>query len=180
MEVSMQLNPSEAAKAQFEKIWAEKKSEDEKVNAIVWAAVCINAGLGVIPVGINIWTFLGVTGVMIVWLGKIYGLDITNEKAAKLIRQIFLSVGMGFFMTTLGLKFFAEVLKGAGIITMGGTTVAGMALDAVLMGAITYAIGFTTKEMFKKDKTMSKEEIKNQFKRSFEEGKQKVRQRKGN
>ena len=81
-------------------------------------------------------------------------------------------------MTILGLKFGAEVLKVSGVFAAGGPTFAGMALDGVLMGAITYALGFTSKEMFKRSKKMSSEEIRSYFKKSFEEGKQKVKQRK--
>lgn len=174
----MSLDPREAARQKFEQVLQEKKGTDEQANAIVWSAVALNAGLGLVPLGINVWTFIAVSTVMIAWLGRVYGQTLTNEKAGQLMKQIFYSVGMMFFMTTLGLKFFAEVLKGAGIITMGGTTAVGMALDAVLMGAITYALGFTSKEMFKKNQQMSSTEIKDFFKKSFAEGKQKVKERK--
>ena len=54
---------------------------------------------------------------------------------------------MGFTWATLalGMKFFSEVLKGVGVITLGGATAAGMALDAVLCGVVTYELGYTTK-----------------------------------
>lgn len=174
----MTLDPRELAKQKFEQILTEQKNANERANEIIWAAVSINAGLGFVPLGINFWTFIGVSTVMVIWLGSAYGLHLSEEGASQIIKQIFSSVGAMFFMTTLGLKFFAEVLKGAGVITMGGTTVAGMALDAILCGAVTYAIGFTSKEMFKRNQKMSSTEIRNFFKQSFEEGKQKVKETK--
>ena len=85
----MSLDPREAARQKFEQILGEKREADEKSNHIVWAAVAINSGLGLLPVGINIWTFIGVSTVMIIWLGRVYDQTLTNESAGKLIRQIF-------------------------------------------------------------------------------------------
>jgi flagellar biosynthesis protein FlhB len=58
---------------------------------------------------------------------------------------------------------------------MGGTTLVGMALDAVLCGGISYAIGYTAKDYFVKGCKMSKSEMRESFKQKFEEGKAKVR-----
>jgi len=171
----MSADPKAVARQRFEQILKDKKSADEKADAVVWAAIAINTGLGAVPLGINMWTFMGVTSVMVTFLGGIYGHHLTSEGAGKLIKTIFASVGAMFFMFTLGIKFFAEVLKGAGIITMGGATVAGMALDAVLCGAVTFALGFTTKDYFKRGQQMSKEELGDKFKTLFEEGKKQVR-----
>ena len=172
----MSLDPKEVAAMKFKQVLEGKKDIDDKANAIVWAATTINAGLGVAPFGINFYTFIGVTTVMVVWLGSIYGQKLTNERASQIIKQIFYSVGAMFFMTTLGLKVAAELLKVFGVVALGGVTLAGMALDAVLMGAITYAIGFTSKEMFKKNQKLSSSEIKNIFKDKLKEGKQKVKE----
>jgi uncharacterized protein (DUF697 family) len=116
---------------------------------------------------------------LVIYLGAIYGHHISNEGAGKIIRQIFASVGATTITLTLGIKFFAEVLKGVGVITMGGATVAGMALDAVLGGAVTYAIGYTTKEYFRRDRVMSKDAMKQEFDRAFDEGKTKIRHQQG-
>lgn len=85
---------------------------------------------------------------MVVFLGGTCDYDVSHEDAGKLIRQIFGAVGWTWMASVLGLKFFAEVLKGAGVITMGGATPVGMALDAALAGAVTYALGYTTKDYF--------------------------------
>lgn len=157
---------------------ATKQDRDEKADAAIWAAVLVNAGLGAVPLGLNVWTFIGVTTALVAALGAMYGHSLSHEGAGKILKHIFVSVGATTMAFTLGLKFFAEVLKGAGIITMGGATVAGMALDAVLSGAVTYAVGYTSKEFFKRDQKMPKEDIKRFFDAAFEEGKGKVRDQK--
>lgn len=170
----MEMDPREVARKKFEQAIQGKKERDEKADAIIWVAVLINSGLGVVPLGINVWTFVGVASVMVVWLGGVYDCHVTNDGAAKIIRQLFTSAGLMFVMFTFGMKFFAEVLKGAGVITMGGTTLAGMALDAVLSGAVTYALGFTAKEYFKRNQKMTQSEMHDMFHAKFAEGKRKV------
>jgi uncharacterized protein (DUF697 family) len=170
----MQLDPREYARKKFEAVVNGTMSRDEKANALIWAAVTINAGLGAVPFGINIWTFIGVVSVLVVFLGGVYGHHLSNDGAAKIVKHIFTSVGATFFMLTMGLKFFVEVLKGVGVIGIGGPTAVGMALDAALCGAVTYALGYTSKEFFKQNKQMSPEEIKAKFKAFYAEGKSKV------
>lgn len=175
----MSADPREIARERIESALRDKESRAEKAAAAIWAAVLINAGLGAVPLGINIWTFIGVSTVMVVALGQIHGYHLSNEGAGELIKEIFKAAGFQFLALGLGLKFFAEVLKGAGVITMGGATVAGMALDAVLCGAVTYALGYTTKAYFEKNRVMSKDELRQQFMSSYEEGKDKVKASKG-
>jgi uncharacterized protein (DUF697 family) len=172
----MSIDPRELAKRKFEEVIKGKKDKDEKADAIIWAAVTINAGLGFVPLGINIWAFLGVCAVMVTWLGTTYGYHLSHDEAAKLIRQIILSVGLSGAILTIGIKFFAEVLKGVGVFSLGGPTLVGMALDAVLCGGTTYAIGFTSKDYFKKNKQMTKDQMKQAFQSYFKEGKSKVKE----
>lgn len=170
----MSLNPNEVIRKKLSEATQGKKEKDERADAIIWAAVAINAGMGAVPFGINAWTFVGVNTVMVTCIAATYGHHLTNEGAGKVIRHIFTSVGLTFMMFTLGMKFFAEVLKGAGVITMGGATVAGMALDATLCGGVTYALGFTSKDYFKKDQKLSSQEIEALFKQRLAEGKAKM------
>jgi uncharacterized protein (DUF697 family) len=158
---------------------AARQSSDpnDQADNIVWAAVAANAGLGVLPFGINIWTFILANTLMVSMLGRVYGYTTSKEQAGALIKTLFGAVGFTFLATTLGLKFFAEVLKGLGVITMGGATVGGMALDAILAGGITFAIGFTSKEYFAKGRTMSKQALRDAFRRNFEQGKSQMRQK---
>jgi hypothetical protein len=73
----MSLDPRELARKKFteaaEAAIKEKKSVSDKADAIIWAAVTVNAGLGAVPFGINNWTFIGVNTAMVVWLGTTYG-----------------------------------------------------------------------------------------------------------
>ena len=162
-------------RAKLEAAASEKKNREGKVDAVIWSAVLINAGLGFVPLGINVWTFMGINATMVVVLAGLYGQIMSKDAAAQLIKQIFAAVGWTWVASTLGLKFCAEVLKGAGVITMGGTTVAGMAIDAALCGGITYALGYTVKVQLDKNMKLSKSEIKNIFKEKFQEGKEKVK-----
>ena len=50
-----------------------------------------------------------------------------------------------------------------------------MALDAGLAGAITFALGYTSKEYFKKNKQLSKEEMRKHFKDFLKEGKEQIK-----
>lgn len=164
------MSLEEQLREKLEAAVKDKKGKDEKAEAAIWAAVLVNGGLGVVPVGINIWTFVVVNAVMVGVLGKIYEYYITHEEAGKLILHIFTSVGLTWMVITLGVKFGAEVLK----ITAIGT-LPGMALDAVLCGAVTYALGFTSKNFFAKGRDMSAKEIREVFKKMFEEGKEKIK-----
>lgn len=171
----MSLDPRELARQRIDQAVATRKHRDEKADAAIWAAVVVNAGLGFVPLAINIWTFLGVTTVLAISLGAIYGHHVSNEGAGKILRNILTSVRTTTLALAIGMKFFVEVLKGVGVITMGGTTLAGMALDAALCGAVTYAVGYTSKEYFKRDQVMSKDQIRTEFERAFAEGKQRMK-----
>lgn len=171
------MNPEEMLRKKFEEELGKAKDKGDKADGVIWVAVLANAGMGAVPLGINMWTFAGVNTLMVVFLGGIYEYHLSQEDAGKLVKQIFSAVGWTWMASTLGLKFFAEVLKGAGIITMGGTTLAGMALDATLCGAVTYALGYTAKDYFARGKKMSVSELEKTFKSNFKEGKQKVKNR---
>ena len=156
-----------------------KEGREEQSLAIIWTAVLINAGLGVVPFGVNIWSFVLVSTLMIVFLGRAYGYEMNNADAAKVLKQIFLSIGFTLAATTIGLKFFAEVLKGAGVITMGGATAAGMALDAALAGAVTYALGFTSRAYFESDRRATKAQLRREFGERLQEGKAQLKKNTG-
>jgi uncharacterized protein (DUF697 family) len=145
-----------------------------KAEAIIWMNVVANAGMGAVPLGINTWTFIGANTAMIVALGHLYGYTLTKERAGALLRQMFSAVGLTWAASILGMKFFAEILKGAGVITMGGATVGGMALDAVLCGAISYAIGYTSKMYFVNGCSLTSHQMSAEFKKQFAEGKTRV------
>lgn len=169
------VNPSEIAKKKIDEAIKNGKTRDEQANKAIWAATLICAGMGAVPFGINIWAFSGVAVTMVIALSAIYEQKLSKESAARLIKQVFTAVGWTWFASVLGLKFFAEVLKGIGVITIGGTTVAGMILDAVLGGAVCFALGYTVKEYLKKNGSMTKKQMKDLFKAQFEKGKTEIK-----
>jgi uncharacterized protein (DUF697 family) len=171
----MKMTEQEWIRERLEQAAGEARSRDEKAKKVIAAAIAINAGLGVVPFGINVWTFVGVTSAAVAMVGSIYGYHYSNEDAARLLRQIMVAAGSSTAMFALGLKFFAEVMKGAGVITMGGATAAGMALDAALAGAVTYAIGFTAKTYFEQGRKLDEAALRAEFKRRLREGKAQAR-----
>jgi hypothetical protein len=48
------------------------KSRDDKAEAIIWANVLFNVGMGGIPLGIDLWTFAGANVTTIIALGHLY------------------------------------------------------------------------------------------------------------
>jgi uncharacterized protein (DUF697 family) len=153
-------------------IWCPGSTTRPAIQAekIIWAAVALSAGMGAVPFGINIGFFLAVSAGLVVYLGELYGFVYTKREAAALVVQLFKSCGWTWTASTFGLKFMAEVLKGAGVITMGGATPIGMALDAVLSGAITYAIGFTTLRYLERNRELPAEAMRSEFRSRFQEG----------
>ncbi|MBT3070483.1 YcjF family protein [Rhodomicrobium sp. Az07] len=152
------------------------KELEPKAEAIIWANTIVNAGLGVAPVGINILTFIAANTTMIISLGHIYGYTLSREQAGSLIKQIFMAAGMVWAMGVLGMKLFLEIVKVAGIATAGTATAVGMALDGVLCGGLSYALGYTSKMYFVKDCKLTTKEMSAEFKIRFEEGRRKARE----
>jgi uncharacterized protein (DUF697 family) len=149
---------------------------DSKAQKAIWAAVALSAGMGVVPFGINLAWFFAVATGLIVYLGELYGYTYTKREAAALLGQLFKSCGWTWSAYMFGMKFMAEALKGAGIITMGGATPVGMALDATLSGSITYAVGFTTLKYLEQNSELSPAEMRREFRARIEEGKDRVQE----
>jgi uncharacterized protein (DUF697 family) len=152
------------------------EDKDGKARRAVLAAVALSAGMGVVPFGINIAWFFAVSTGLIVYLGELYGYTYTKRQAAALLTQLFKSSGWTWAAYMFGLKFMAEALKGAGIITMGGATPVGMALDATLAGSVTYAVGFTTLKYLEQNQDISAADMRREFRARFAEGKDHVQE----
>jgi uncharacterized protein (DUF697 family) len=170
------MNPEELY-AKLDEAAKRAKSRDGKAEAIIWANVLLNTGVAAVPFGINIWPFIGSNVTCIIALGHVYGFTTNREQAGALIRQIFSAAGMtrgGNFLIT---KFFFEVFKiafPAGWIPLAPFMVAGTALDALLLGAVSYALGYTAKTHFSRGCTLEKAEMRKEFRTRLEEGKAKV------
>ena len=63
---------------------------------------------------------------------------------------------------------------GQGVFSLGGPTIIGMVHDAVLDGAISYALGYTAKTSFSRACTLEKAEMRREFRTRFAEGKAKT------
>jgi uncharacterized protein (DUF697 family) len=133
-------------------------------------------GMGAVPFGINIGWFFAVSTGLIIYLGELYGYTYTKREAASLLKQFLQTSGWAWGAYVFGTKFMAEVLKGAGIITMGGATPVGMALDAILCGGITYAVGYTTLKYFEKNQELPAIEMRHEFRMRFAEGKERAQE----
>lgn len=149
---------------------------DSKAQKAIWAAVALAAGMGVVPFGINIAWFFAVSTGLITYLGELYGYTYTKREAAALLKQVFKSCGWSWGAYMFGMKFMAEALKGAGVITMGGATPVGMVLDATLAGSVTYAVGFTTVKYLEENNELSAADMRREFRARLEEGKDRVRE----
>jgi uncharacterized protein (DUF697 family) len=162
----MFLNEDEIRK-QFENAIKGIQGKDAQANAVIAAAIAINAGIGIMPFGINITVLMLVCAVMLTVIGSIYGYLVNLDEGAKLAKQIILSAGWVYAANILGWKIIAEIAKIGGVATAGTVTGIAMGVDAVLFGALTYAIGYTSKQYFAKDRMMSDREMGNLFKQFF-------------
>ncbi len=152
------------------------EDKDRKAHNAILAATALSAGMGAVPFGINIAWFFAVSTGLIIYLGELYGYTYTKREAAALLKHLFKSCGWSWGAYAFGWKFMAEALKGAGIITIGGATPVGMALDAILAGGVTYAVGFTTVKYLEQDQNVSATEVRLEFRARLEEGKNRVRE----
>jgi uncharacterized protein (DUF697 family) len=153
------------------------KSRNDKAEAIIWANVLFTTGLAAVPFGINVWPFVGSNVACIIGLGHLYGFNTDREQAGALMWQIFTAGSWTSSGSFLIVKFFSEVLKitfPLGWIPLTPFMVAGIALDALLQGAVSYALGYTAKTYFSRGCTLEKAEMRKEFGARLEEGKAKV------
>jgi uncharacterized protein (DUF697 family) len=164
----------EYVEKQIQKALDGKLTQDEKAGAIIVACITINAGMGLAPFGVNILSFMAVSSVMVASIAQVYERFISFESAAEVVKKILFSAGWVYAANVLGWKVIIEIAKVAGIATAGAVTGVAMAVDAVLFSAVTYAIGYTSKEYFKKDGKMSDEALGKLFKKMVKEGKKRA------
>jgi uncharacterized protein (DUF697 family) len=130
------------------------KSRDKAADKTIQTAIYTNAAMGVVPFGVNFALFVGTSAIMVMALGNNYGYTMNKEQAAALVKQMFMAAGFTFGGLVIGSKVGAEFLKVTGL-----GTLAGMALDAVLAGSVTYALGYTAKTYFEKGCQLDKAEM---------------------
>jgi uncharacterized protein (DUF697 family) len=174
----LQVNPELQAflKKQAEQGKAKADERDASAEKVIWTNVLVNAGMGLAPVGINVLTFVAANVTMIVALGHIYGYTLNREQAGGLIRQMLMSVGVTWAIAALGYKLLVEIIKVAGIATLGVVTAVAMGLDGVLCGALSYALGYTAMTYFKKGCELDKKAMGEAVRSYFAQGKSKVKE----
>jgi uncharacterized protein (DUF697 family) len=155
------------------------ESRNDKAELIICANVLFNAGMGVVPFGIDMWLFVGANVAAIIALGYLYGFTKNREQRKTLIKQIFSAGCITYAASFLGIRLFSEALQGEGLFDLGGPMIIGMALDVILSGAVSYAVGYTAKVYFFRGCTLEKAEMRKEFHpriecfERFEEGKTK-------
>jgi len=108
---------------------------------------------------------------MIIFIGRADGYLWDKDKAKGLLFQILKGMGLSTGLLLAGGKFINDALK-----LTGFGTIPAMAADAVLCGAVTYAVGYTTELYFKQNGEMSKAALKAAFKEQFREARQRMKE----
>jgi uncharacterized protein (DUF697 family) len=158
-------------KRQFEKAIKGKESKGEQADAVVFVSVGLSSAMGFAPFGLNILVWLALNAGMLAFLGQIYGYFVSLEDAGKLVQRILLSGGFTYAISILGFKIVNELVKVLGVTTAGAATAVAMGVDGVLLGALTFAIGFTGKDYFASGKGLTDKQIASKFKDFFKKGK---------
>jgi uncharacterized protein (DUF697 family) len=153
---------------------AKEVNPQARAEAAIWAAVLLNVGMGVAPFGVDIAWFFAVLAGLIVVLGEQYGFVYSKQEAGQLVKEMFKILNFSWAAIGFGLTFMGEALKGVGVLSMGGVTPAGMALNGVLAGAVTYAAGYTVKKFLENNRSMSAEQMRTEFRQRFAEGRVKA------
>lgn len=145
------------------------RTPDEKADLAIKAMVGTVVGTAFIPVKIPFALSAPAIGAGVVAIGLCYGQNLSKEEAGKLSLR-FVKASTIWLSGTWGIQQVFTMFVGA---TGVGLPIA-MALDAVVSGAFTYAIGVTSKAYFKaasNNKELSNKEIGKVFKQSFKEAK---------
>lgn len=109
---------------------------------------------------------------MIVFIGRAYGYLWDRDKAKDLLFQILKGMGLSTGFLLAGTKLINDTLKLTGV-----ATIPAMAADAVLGGAVTYAVGHTTMSYFKNNTRMSRDEMKAAFRDQLQRAKREMKEK---
>jgi uncharacterized protein (DUF697 family) len=99
-------------------------------------------------------------------IGESYGYAWDRQKSKEFVYQLLKGMGLATGGLLAGGKIINDLLKVSGVATL-----AGIAADAVLCGAVAYAVGETTTDYFKKGCKVDKDALKNRFKETLRQGK---------
>jgi hypothetical protein len=120
---------------------------DEKADAIIATMAGGTAFIAVIPPVVDLAVFAAAIGASVVAIGQCYETSLSVEEASQMVMQFIKYAGAAF----TGGKLISGLLKATGFgYGPGG------ALDAVLYGIMSYAIGVTAKAWFKGERDPDK------------------------
>ena len=154
----------------FEEADDDTRSPAERAGVIINHATAQAAFWGAWP-AVSWVALVMITMTMIVFIGRAYGHLWDKDKAKGLLFQILRGMGLSTGLLLAGGKFVNDALKLTGL-----GTIPAMAADAVLCGAVTYAVGHTAEAYFKQDGQMSKQALKAAFKEQYRQAKQRMKE----
>jgi uncharacterized protein (DUF697 family) len=152
----------------FEEADDDTRTPEERAATIINHATAQAAFWGAWP-AVSWVALVMINMTMIVFIGRAYGHLWDKQKAKGLLFQILKGMGLSTGLLLAGGKFVNDALK-----LTGFGTIPAMAADAVLCGAVTYAVGYTTELYFKQDGQMSKQALKAAFKEQYRQARQKM------
>ncbi|EWY41854.1 hypothetical protein N825_24770 [Skermanella stibiiresistens SB22] len=154
----------------FEEADDDTRTPEERSEIIINHATAQAAFWGAWP-AVSWVALVMINMTMIVFIGRAHGHLWDKEKAKGLLFQILRGMGLSTGLLLAGGKFLNDALKLTGI-----GTIPAMAADAVLCGAVTYAVGHTTHEYFKRDGRMDKNALKAAFKEQYRQAARRMRE----
>jgi uncharacterized protein (DUF697 family) len=161
--------PEEIDKS-FEEADDDTRTPEERAATIINHATAQAAFWGAWP-AVSWVALVMINTKMIVFIGRADGYLWDKDKAKGLLFQILKGMGLSTGLLLAGGKFINDALK-----LTGFGTIPAMAADAVLCGAVTYAVGYTTELYFKQNGEMSKAALKAAFKEQFREARQRMKE----
>ena len=137
----------------------------KKAQTALKTMTVAGVGIGFAPVMVDIAALMTAMGAGVVAIGKCYGFNLDKQGAGDLIKQFFKAAGTTYAFVFAGQKIAASFLKSNPV-----SYIPAMISDAVMCGAIAYAVGSTSEKYFRRKAEGSKATA-DDIKRWMEEGK---------
>jgi hypothetical protein len=64
------------------------QAKESSAHTVIWRAVALKMGMGVVPFGINIGSFFAVSTGVIIYVGELCGYTYTQHQAAALLKEL--------------------------------------------------------------------------------------------
>ncbi len=129
-------------------------SQSNNADSIVIAAVVATAGMGIVPVFVDVPAIVAANGAMICSLAVVYHMEWSEEQGIKVIREII----KGSFVTVVSIK----ALVGLVTLTGAGIPVA-FTMNGVVNAMVTLGLGRAARRYFESNCTVSQSELNTIF-----------------